>query len=133
MMKCKKHQRIQFLFKPRHVQVEAWIINNIIFTCPSKNHLSLDSRASLSQPGENDANTGDQARDDQAHFQDLVQSSFCLMFLMISTKARLILVLDMCMRFIKAYWTYLKVQIEEEAKRTGLEKFQAIWRKVAQN
>ena len=61
-MKSDKHVRIQFLFKPRHVQVEAWMINNIIFTCESKNHLSLDSTTSLSQPGVNDANTRGQAQ-----------------------------------------------------------------------
>ena len=45
----------------------------------------------------------------------------------------LVLVLDMCMRFIIAYWTCLKVQNQGETKRPELEKFQAIWRKLAQN
>ena len=51
VMKSDKYQRIRYLFKPRH---------------ESKNHLSLDSTMSLSQPGENDVNG-------QAQAQALVQ------------------------------------------------------------
>ena len=108
-MRSDKHQRIRFLFKLRHVQVEAWMINNIIFTCQSKNHLlldprvgpprkykvsmivkvedqapfveGLDSRMSFSQPGENYANAGDQARVDQAHLQALGQAYLQAKFL----------------------------------------------------
>ena len=70
-MKSNKHQRIRFLFKLRHVQFEAWMINTILFACQSKNHLSLDSRMILSQPRENGVNA-------QAQAQILVQAAQAL-------------------------------------------------------
>ena len=65
----------------------------------------LDSRTSLSQPGENDANVGDQA---QAHL--LMRK-----WRVISAKMR---ALDV---FISALWTCLKIQIQEGQSCQSLE------------
>ena len=57
MRSDKHHQRNRFWLKTIHVQVEAWMINNIIFTSntPQAPFMEgLDSRKILSQPGEND-------------------------------------------------------------------------------
>ena len=58
----------------------------------------LDSRMSLSQPGENDGKA--QA---QAQAQALVHDPFFMMFFENSTKICLFIVLDVCMRFVIAY------------------------------
>ena len=88
----------------------------------------LDSRTSLFQPGENDANVGDQAWDDQAYFQALGQAHF---------QAKIVSKVDFNQDFSGHLFEYstiyglvLRSKLKKELKGPSWRSYEPIWNEL---